>query len=163
MVGRTRYRLPLSGSLKRKFDALAAELDLRVLASGEGGDGMFELVSPRAADGARFWAELSPRIARELVRFRRDAIAAQSAYEAAAALAARRLVGRSTPVLVDVHGDWRTSTRLYGSPHGVSGTRGCGSSAPARAPTSSSGSSPPSPSRRAGRIGSRPPRWRLRS
>ena len=116
MVGRTRYRLPLSPSLKRKFDALAAELDLRVLASGEGRDETFELVSPRAADGARFWAELPARIARELVRFRPDAVAAQSAYEAAAALAARRLVGRSTPVLVDVHGDWRTSTRLYGSP-----------------------------------------------
>ena len=116
MVGRTRYRLPLSGSLQRKFDALAAELDLRVLASGEGGDATFELVSPRAADGARFWAELPPRIARELVRFRPDAIAAQSAYEAAAALAARAMVGKDTPVLVDVHGDWRTSTRLYGSP-----------------------------------------------
>ena len=77
MVGRTRYRLPLSPSLKRKFDALAAELDLRVLASGEGGDGMFELVSPRAADGARFWAELPARIARELVRFRPDAIYAR--------------------------------------------------------------------------------------
>src|ERR671931_2004370 len=116
MVGRTRYRLPLSASLRRKFDALAAEVDLRVLASGEGGDETFELVPMRPADGARFWASLTPRIARELLRFRPDAVAAQSAYEAAAALAARRLVGRSTPVLVDVHGDWRTSTRLYGSP-----------------------------------------------
>ena len=116
MVGRTRYRLPLSPSLKRKFDALAAEVDLRVLASGEGGDETFELVPMRPADGARFWASLTPRIARELVRFRPDAVAAQSAYEAAAALAARAAVGKSTPVLVDVHGDWRTSTRLYGSP-----------------------------------------------
>jgi glycogen(starch) synthase len=115
MVGRTRYRLPLSPSLRRKFDALAAEVDLRVLASGEGGDETFELVPLRPADGARFWASLTPRIARELVRFRPDAIAAQSAYEAAAALAARAAVGKSTPVLVDVHGDWRTSTRLYGS------------------------------------------------
>lgn len=116
MVGRTRYRLPLSGSLRRKFDALAAEVDLRVLASGEGGDETFELVLPRSLDGARFWASLTPRIARELVRFRPDAVAAQSAYEAAAALAARAAVGKRTPVLVDVHGDWRTSTRLYGSP-----------------------------------------------
>jgi glycosyltransferase involved in cell wall biosynthesis len=115
MVGRTRYRLPLSPSLKRKFDALAAEVDLRVLASGESGDETFELVPPRAADGARFWAELPARIARELVRFRPDAIATQSAYEAAAALAARAALGKRTPVLVDVHGDWRTSTRLYGS------------------------------------------------
>jgi glycosyltransferase involved in cell wall biosynthesis len=116
MVGRTRYRLPLSPSLQRKFDALAAEVELRVLASGEGGDETFELVPLRPADGARFWASLTPRIARELVRFRPDAVAAQSAYEAAAALAARAAVGTSTPVLVDVHGDWRTSTRLYGSP-----------------------------------------------
>jgi glycosyltransferase involved in cell wall biosynthesis len=116
MVGRTRYRLPLSPSLRRKFDALAAEVDLRVLASGEGGDETFELVPERPADGARFWASLTPRIARELVRFRPDAVAAQSAYEAAATLAARATVGKRTPVLVDVHGDWRTSTRLYGSP-----------------------------------------------
>jgi glycosyltransferase involved in cell wall biosynthesis len=116
MVGRTRYRLPLSPSLQRKFDALAAEVDLRVLASGEGRDETFELVPPRPVDGARFWASLAPRIARELVRFRPDAVAAQSAYEAAAALAARAAVGTRTPVLVDVHGDWRTSTRLYGSP-----------------------------------------------
>jgi len=116
MVGRTRYRLPLSPSLQRKFDALAAEVDLRVLASGEGCDDVFELVPLRPADGARFWASLTPRIARELVRFRPNAVAAQSAYEAAAALAARAAVGKRTPVLVDVHGDWRTSTRLYGSP-----------------------------------------------
>ena len=89
---------------------------MRVLASGSGGDATFELVPPRLADGPRFWAELSLRIARELRRFRPHAVLAQSAYEAAAALAARRLVGQRTPVLVDVHGDWRTSTRLYGSP-----------------------------------------------
>ena len=32
MVGRTRYALPLSPSLERKFDALGQELDVRVLA-----------------------------------------------------------------------------------------------------------------------------------
>lgn len=116
MVGRTRYRLPLSESLQRKFDALAELMDVRVLASGNGGDATFELVAPRRLDGARFWAGLPARIARELVRFRPDAVAAQSAYEAAAALAGRAAVRKKTPVLVDVHGDWRTSTRLYGSP-----------------------------------------------
>ena len=108
--------MPLSPSLKRKFDALAERLEVRVLASGEGGDETFELVPPRTLDGPRFWAELPARIARELKRFRPDAVLAQSAYEAAAALAARNLAGLpETPVLVDVHGDWRTSTRLYGS------------------------------------------------
>jgi glycosyltransferase involved in cell wall biosynthesis len=116
MVGRTRYELPLSESLQRKFDALAERLDVRVLASGNGGDAIFELAAPGVLDGPRFWAGLPPRIARELVRFRPDAVLAQSAYEGAAALAARAAVGKTTPVLVDVHGDWRTSTRLYGSP-----------------------------------------------
>jgi glycosyltransferase involved in cell wall biosynthesis len=116
MVGRTRYELPLSESLQRKFDALAELLDVRVLASGNGRDSTFELVRPGLLDGPRFWAGLPARIARELVRFRPDAVLAQSAYEAAAALAARTAVGKKTPVLVDVHGDWRTSTRLYGSP-----------------------------------------------
>ena len=87
-----------------------------MLASGSGGDETFELVPQRRLDGARFWSGLPARIARELVRFKPDAVLAQSAYEAAAALAARTLVGKRTPVLVDVHGDWRTSTRLYGSP-----------------------------------------------
>ncbi|HEX6702870.1 MAG TPA: glycosyltransferase family 4 protein [Gaiellaceae bacterium] len=111
-----RYELPLSDSLQRKFDALAERLEVRVLASGRGGDSTFELVPPRALDGARFWAGLPVRIARQLRRFRPDAVLAQSAYEAAAALAARHIAGHGTPVLVDVHGDWRTSTRLYGSP-----------------------------------------------
>jgi hypothetical protein len=47
MVGRTRYRLPLDPSLTRKFDALRARLDLRVLAAaprdGASGDGTFAL------------------------------------------------------------------------------------------------------------------------
>src|SRR5204863_6353710 len=91
IVGRTRYELPLSPSLKRKFDALAERLDVRVLASGRGGDGTFELVPTRPLDGARFWAELPMRIAWELRRFRPDAVLALSAYEPGAALAGTRL------------------------------------------------------------------------
>ena len=37
MVGRSRYSLPLSPSLAQKFDALSAELDVRVLASAGAG------------------------------------------------------------------------------------------------------------------------------
>ena len=43
--------------------------------------------------------------------FRPDAIVAQSPFEAAAALLARTGV----PVIVELHGDWRTFGRLYGS------------------------------------------------
>jgi glycosyltransferase involved in cell wall biosynthesis len=121
MVGRSRYRLPLSPSLRAKFDALEREVDLRVVGSALPGsptrEGVFRLAPPAGRlDGARFWLGLPGRIARELVRFRPDAVLAQSAYEAGAALAARALVGSDVPVVVDVHGDWRTSTRLYGSP-----------------------------------------------
>jgi len=43
--------------------------------------------------------------------FRPDAVLTQSPYEAAAVLAARPGV----PVILEIHGDWRTATRLYGS------------------------------------------------
>lgn len=123
LVARTRYRLPLDPSLTRKFAALRAELDVRVLASAPAGaptgDETFQLVpplSPAPLDGAAFYVALPLRIARELRAFRPDAVLTQTAFEAAAALVARRLAGSRAKVVVDVHGDWRTATRLYGSP-----------------------------------------------
>jgi glycosyltransferase involved in cell wall biosynthesis len=121
-VGRTRYRLPLSPGLARKFDALGEELDVQVLGSAPAGcptraDG-FTLVPtlrPRALDGVAFWLALPYRTAKLLRRTRPDGVVAQTAYEAAAALAARRLAGSDARVVLEVHGDWRTSTRLYGS------------------------------------------------
>lgn len=121
-VGRTRYRLPLDASLKRKFDALATQLEVRVLGSAAPGspthDGVFTLVPPlrpRALDGVAFYAALPLRVARELRRFRPDAVIAQSAYEASAVFLGRLLARSRAELLLDVHGDWRTSTRLYGS------------------------------------------------
>ncbi len=121
-VGRTRYLLPLSPSLARKFEALGHELDLRVLAAAapgsRPGDAIFTLVPslrPRALDGLSFWLALPVRVARMLRSFRPDAVVCQTAYDAAAALLARRLARVPARVIVEVHGDWRTSTRLYGS------------------------------------------------
>jgi glycosyltransferase involved in cell wall biosynthesis len=116
IVGRSRYRLPLDPNLRRKFEALRAEFDVRVLASAYGGsptrDETFRLVPPRASlDGARFWSELPFRVWRELETFQPDAVLAQSPYEAFAVLVARR----PEPVILEIHGDWRTATRLYGS------------------------------------------------
>ncbi|MGZ4461985.1 MAG: glycosyltransferase family 4 protein [Gaiellaceae bacterium] len=114
-VGRSRYRLPLNASLARKWDALANELDLRVLARGEGwGDDRFRLTLPD--NGLLFQLMLPFTTARELRRFRPDALVAQSPHEAAAALVARRLAATRTPIVLEIHGDWRTATRLYGSP-----------------------------------------------
>jgi len=123
MVGRTRYRLPLNGSLERKFAALEERLALRVLASAprdaSGGDGTFALQRGTpigALDGPLFYGGLPLRIARELRHRPADAILAQSPYEALAAFAGRKLARSDAAVVVEVHGDWRTWSRLYGSP-----------------------------------------------
>lgn len=122
-VGRTRYRLPLEPGLRKKWDALARGLDVRVLGSAAAGsatrDGTFTLVPPlrpRILDGVWFHASLPARVAGELRRFRPDAVVAQSAYEAAAVRIARVLARSDARLVLDVHADWRASTRLYGSP-----------------------------------------------
>jgi glycosyltransferase involved in cell wall biosynthesis len=112
-VSRTTYRLPLEAPLARKWDALAGELDLRVLAAGSGDDDRFRLVPGRTP---AFYLSLPRHVARELHGFRPDVVVAQSPYEASAALAGRRLARVPVRLLVEVHGDWRTATRLYGSP-----------------------------------------------
>src|SRR5207247_2415223 len=56
------------------------------------------------------------RVARELRLFAPEAVVAESAYEAVAAEVARQLTRSHAKLIVEVHGDWRTSTRLYGSP-----------------------------------------------
>jgi glycosyltransferase involved in cell wall biosynthesis len=116
-VGRSRYRLPLSPTIAQKFDALGEELDVRVLASsgdGSTGDATFRLVTGRS--GAAFWLTLPFRTAHELRDFRPDAVITQSPYEALAVLAARRIARVPARLITDVQGDWRTATRLYGSP-----------------------------------------------
>lgn len=121
MVGRSRYSLPLSPSLAEKFDALEAELDVRVLAADGGGTGTdprFSLVRqirPWRLDGPAFYAALPFRVARELREFRPDAVLAQGAQEAALALLARRLARVPTRVIADIHGDPAAPARLYGS------------------------------------------------
>lgn len=120
-VGRTRYRLPLDAALRKKFDTLEEVVDVRVLASAPAnaptGDDTFTLVPPRrVADGVAFHALLPFRVAREIRRFEPSTIIVQGAHEGALALAGRALARRRVPVVVDVHGDWRTATRLYGSP-----------------------------------------------
>jgi glycosyltransferase involved in cell wall biosynthesis len=112
----------LAPSLAQKFDALGRELDVRVLAAAApgspAGDATFTLVPqfrPRALDGVGFWLALPARVARMLRAFRPDAVVCQTPYDAAAALLARRVAGVPARIIVEVHGDWRTSTRLYGS------------------------------------------------
>jgi glycosyltransferase involved in cell wall biosynthesis len=97
-------------------------LDVRVLAAAASGsprtDGTFVLappLGPKVVDGPLYYLRLPLRLARELRRFEPDVVVAQSPYEAGAALLARRLARSGAAILLDVHGDWRTFTRLYGS------------------------------------------------
>jgi len=122
-VSRERFRLPLDGAQKRKWDAVAAVVDHRVLAAApEGcptGDDRFRLVGPvhpRVLDGALFYLLLPWRIARELRRFHPEAALVQGVHEAVAFLVARRLARSRTKLILDVQGDWHEATRLYGSP-----------------------------------------------
>jgi glycosyltransferase involved in cell wall biosynthesis len=55
-------------------------------------------------------------VARELRVFRPDAVLVQGTHETAAVLLARRLARIDSPVILDLHGNWRAATRLYGSP-----------------------------------------------
>jgi len=124
MVGRTRYTLPLPEWLGRKFEALERQLDYRVLASAEEGstteNERFRLVAPsrpRQLDGVLFYLRFPFHVRRQIKEFRPEAIIAESPYTAAAAIVGRWLVrGPKPQVVVEVHGDWRTATRLYGSP-----------------------------------------------
>jgi glycosyltransferase involved in cell wall biosynthesis len=111
-----RVETPLSPSLERKWSAIGDEVDYRVLAGGSRGNGSFHLVGRLPIlDGPAFFAALPVRIARQLREFRPHAVLAQGAHEAAAALTARSLARVDTAVIADIHGDWRTPTRLYGS------------------------------------------------
>jgi glycosyltransferase involved in cell wall biosynthesis len=117
LVGRTRYTLPLSPGLEKKFRPLRERFALRVLATSADGrphdDGVFRLVAKAPVlDGLLFYALLPLRVRRLAREFRPDVIIAQSPYEAACV----HLVRVGAKVVVEVHGDWRTFTRLYGSP-----------------------------------------------
>jgi hypothetical protein len=114
-VARDTFRLPLGPSLARKWDALSEVLDLRVLAAGSGSDPRFALRAPTVLDGPRFYGSLPARIARELKAFRPDVVVAQSPFEAFAAEVARGAARSSARIVLEVHGDWHGSTRLYGS------------------------------------------------
>jgi glycosyltransferase involved in cell wall biosynthesis len=120
MVGRTRYALPLSPSLAAKFDALSAELEVRVLAASAGGPGTdprFHLVGRLPVlDGPAFYARLPFEVARELRAFRPDVVLAQGAQEAALVQLGRKLARSPARVIADIHGDPAAPTRLYGSP-----------------------------------------------
>ncbi len=116
--------MPLDEVQRRKWGAVGSGVEHRVLAAAaarkDAGarDPRFRLAAPaRPAllDGALFYLRLPLRIARELRAFEPDAAFVQGVHEAVAFLIARRLAGSHTKLILDVQGDWRAATRLYGS------------------------------------------------
>ncbi len=118
-VGGTRYDLPLPAGLARKWDAVESELELRVI--GRAGnvrseDPRFRLLGRerRTLPGPGFYGSLAAAVAAETRSFAPDVVIAQSPFEAFACLLAWR--GRTRPkLIVELHADWRTAGRLYGS------------------------------------------------
>src|SRR4029077_1436021 len=101
----------LSPGLEKKWAAIERLLDVRILARGMGSDGRFELVS------SGFYSSLPLRVRRTIRDFRPDAIVAEDPRTASLVMAGRALAGgRKPPVILEVHGNWRHATRLYGSP-----------------------------------------------
>jgi glycosyltransferase involved in cell wall biosynthesis len=115
-TGSARYDLPLAPEVARKWDALSERLDVRVI----GRRGRVEAEDPRfatidAAGGPGFYARLPLAVRREARAFRPDVIVAQSPYEGATLLPVLPLLRPRPRLIVEVHGDWRTASRLYGS------------------------------------------------
>ena len=121
-VARTRYALPLSRTLERRFSALSEQLDWHQLATTRERAAIrterFTLYPPfpvAALDGAAFYAALPARVARSIRDLRPDVVIVQGGQDTALALLGRSLGRFDVPVIFDVHGDWRNDTRVYGS------------------------------------------------
>jgi glycosyltransferase involved in cell wall biosynthesis len=98
-------------------------IDYRVLGAAEpGGETRSERfrlrppARPRALDGVLFYLRLPFRIRQQIDEFGPEAIVAADPFIGAAVLLGRRFARATPPLIVEVHGDWRTFTRGYGSP-----------------------------------------------
>jgi glycosyltransferase involved in cell wall biosynthesis len=119
-VGRTRYDLPLSEALAKKWDALEEHIDYVVVAAAgrvEHDDPRFDLSPdlPQGVEGPAFHLSLPIRIRRAVERFRPHVIVVQSPFEGLAALLALWGSPSRPKLVVEVHGDWHSAARLYGS------------------------------------------------
>jgi glycosyltransferase involved in cell wall biosynthesis len=124
--GKTRVPSIEDASGRRRIETIARQVDASVVGIGRpswrwiGRTRLvaFPAIRPAALGGAVFYP-FATAIATLLASGRRPAaLVCRSPYEGAAAEAWRRLIPRSLrpSVVVEVHGDWRTATRLYGSP-----------------------------------------------
>jgi glycosyltransferase involved in cell wall biosynthesis len=118
-VGSSAFDLPLPPPLERKWRAVGAEIDIRILARAgrvSAPDPRFRLFRPSALGGAGWYARLPGLVHDECRRFRPDVVVAQNAYDAFAALPGLRGLDPRPRLVVELHGDTALSARAYGSP-----------------------------------------------
>ena len=123
-VGRGALRAAAADWLAKKWDASRSELDYRVLgaasAAARRADERFRLARPRRPRRARR-ARSSTCGSRSASRREISDVRARRDHRRPTRSSARPRSraggspGSRTPVIVEVHGDWRTFTRLYGS------------------------------------------------
>jgi glycosyltransferase involved in cell wall biosynthesis len=122
-LGKTLYPMPLSADLERKFDLIARHVKPTFIGIGAAGNskarGVRIIRFPHLPSpiGTAIFYSLAPALSLLLAAGRsRDAIVTQSPLEGFGVVLLRGLLpGRLRPPLViEVHGDWRTATTLYG-------------------------------------------------
>src|SRR5579875_899920 len=117
LVGRSRYAYPFEGAEAAKFAGLGDTLDWHVLARGRRGvsDERVTLIGPSPVlDAVVFHVRLLVAAVRLLRERRPQVVVAQDPFLGAILVWLRRLAAPRTAVVVEVHGDWRAATRLYG-------------------------------------------------
>jgi glycosyltransferase involved in cell wall biosynthesis len=117
-VGSSSYDLPLSTSLDRKWGSVAERVELRVIGRArqvDGQDPRFRLVSAPVGLPGAFYLTLPWVVFSEVRQFRPDVIVTQSPFEAVPILGVRRFLPGHPKLIAEVHGDWRSATRFYGS------------------------------------------------
>ena len=118
LLGKAGLTSLTKGDLERKFSTVSRHLDAVVVGAGPARVGRLGLVRTVGVPRPLFYAA-APPLAVALAAVRPGtAITCQSPFEAFPALLASRLVPRRMrpAIVVEVRGDWRTATRLYGRP-----------------------------------------------
>jgi glycosyltransferase involved in cell wall biosynthesis len=124
-VGKNRINDPIPATFRGKFDVHARYVDQSYVVTGPPGvekiDGITLVrlpgLRPRFLGGVLFYA-IAPPIALALsLRRRPSAVVCQSVFEGLGIVVLSRLIPRRwrPRTQIEIHGDWKTAPRLYGS------------------------------------------------
>ena len=125
-VGKSVVGMPPGPDVEQRLEVIAQHLRPTLIASGRPGihsaSGARILtlptLRPTFLDGVFFYAVAPVLAVGVALTTENSAVMCQSPYEAFGVAVARRLVPRSRRprLVVEVHGDWRSASRVYGSP-----------------------------------------------